>query len=278
MSIIAKAVLTRTKLSLGLIKKPVPARRGVVSRCSEKSLSRLAAYCDETDVSYKYMGTLTVGSKYSENPDDFRRGVAQFLQYFLAAQKKHSECNGQDSVCWFIEFQRRGAPHLHFFYTSRVPWALAAIKWANICHENGLCAESDEMERTGTRFERLRGGQTGMTRYARKYAAKRDQKIAPSWWQGRFWGVRGAKTRGCRHEASAELGSSQAVGLSGLGERMSRLELAVMRIPGVRRVAWKYGSGAVYWAPDTWPDEIVREFGVLAVRLAILASPYGAGD
>lgn len=278
MTIIAKAVLTRTKLSLGLIAKPVPARRGVVSRCSEKALSRLASYCDETDVPYKYMGTLTVGSQYSENPADFRRGVSQFLQFFLAAQRKQSECDGHDSICWFIEFQRRGAPHLHFFYTSKVPWGLAAIKWANICHQNNLCAESDEMEKTGTKFERLRGGQTGMTRYARKYAAKKDQKVAPSWWQGRFWGVRGAKSRGCRHEASAELGSSQEIGLSGLGERMSRLESAVMRIPGVRRVAWKYGSGSVYWSPDAWPDEIVREFGFLAVKLAILASPYGSGD
>jgi hypothetical protein len=96
---------------------------------------------------------------------------------------------------WWLEFQVRGAPHLHI-----VLWGpeLAALDmdafrvWASEAWSE-VVGHQDPHERekhlaAGTRVERMRRSDFG---YATKYASKMRQKAVPAGFQGvgRFWGT-----------------------------------------------------------------------------------------
>lgn len=96
------------------------------------------------------------------------------------------------SVCWFVEFQRNGRPHFHFFTDLWVPRDWLAQAWFEI-----VGSRDPKHLAAGTRIETLRAGRSGTISYARKYAAKLDQKTLPALLEnsgiGRWWGVVGAR-------------------------------------------------------------------------------------
>jgi hypothetical protein len=107
-------------------------------------------------------------------------------------------------------------------------------------------------------------------RYARKYARKREQKDVPDgYWPGRFWGVRGDRTRGsCQISASALSAAGSELGL--LWKRMKDLKEQGI----VRSIAWEYGAGEVYfWGEQA--DAVVVPLVERAFIEAVLAG--GAG-
>jgi hypothetical protein len=89
--------------------------------------------------------------------------------------------------CWFLEFQKRGAPHFHVFLNSRVKKGRIAERWYQIVGSEDLSHLV-----AGTRIELLRE-QHGASAYAAKYASKVEQKEPPEGFRdvGRFWGTFG---------------------------------------------------------------------------------------
>lgn len=244
---------SRWHLSLGRAKAGgrsgrVPGQR--VTAFSESSGRRMRRYLAECVADYKYMGTLTVAGTDYARADVFRRTVDTFLVGFLRLQERYCHLSKlkEQSIFWFVEFQSRGAPHLHFFYTTPIPWQVGADLWARACARVGLDGGRDNFDQTSTRFERLRSGIRGAASYAAKYAAKQDQKTAPSWWAGRFWGVRGCRARGSVH-VQARDSVMTAVGRKIIEDARLRVVEALaplVREGKVRCLAWEYGQGALW--------------------------------
>lgn len=190
-----------------------PGTRGSVQRFSDKSKARLVRYLADCRADYIFFGTLTVGHEYSLDGEVFKRAVDRFLSWFLRRERAQSSSPDQASICWFLEFQKRGAPHLHFFYTDFVPFREAAPKWVESLELSGA-SSTDGVAEAGTRFELLRAGRSGTISYARKYAVKQSQKEVPEGYQnvGRYWGVRGLSTVDSVHEElEFELGGREVL-------------------------------------------------------------------
>lgn len=216
-------------------------RRGTVERFSAGSKSRLTRYLSSALADYRYMGTLTLPGEWSRDGELFKRQLDRFFTWFMRQQKRRTEVGiDRDSICWFLEFQARGAPHVHFLYTSRVPWQDAARQWAEIIGDPSCW-------RTSTRFETVRHGRAGITSYARKYAGKTEQKVVPADYShpGRFWGVRGYKECGTCHVTSTGKEGGRA-----LHEEISRLLDDAVSSGLLRRVGWTRGEGFIYWPAD----------------------------
>ncbi len=98
------------------------------------------------------------------------------------------------SALWFLEFQARGAPHIHLMLfdcilsadTLRRLRGWLGRAWAAVvAHPDPV--ERAKHVRVGTRVEKMRSNHFG---YAVKYATKTEQKEVPSEFGsvGRFWG------------------------------------------------------------------------------------------
>jgi hypothetical protein len=99
------------------------------------------------------------------------------------------------AALWFLEFQSRGAPHVHIIIfdckmtreiiKSARSWVGRA--WSKIV-SNPNAHEADKHARVGTQVAKMKTGHFG---YASKYATKTEQKEVPEEFKavGRFWGV-----------------------------------------------------------------------------------------
>jgi hypothetical protein len=175
----------------------VPACRGRVRGFSDRSASRMARYLRCCEADYRTMLTLT----YPGSSDGWHRCKAHLrsfserLKRAIAARNRtvgHDDGRGAFSAFWFLEFQKRGAPHFHIFTTHDFDKEFIARCWYEIVGSN------DERHlAAGTRVERIRSGRNGTIAYARKYAAKREQKTLPTMFEsagiGRFFGVFGSR-------------------------------------------------------------------------------------
>lgn len=88
------------------------------------------------------------------------------------------------SVCWFLEFQDRGAPHFHLLCTGYMPHQAVATAWVRAT--GGLADLNAATNVVGV--------QEGHGAYALKaYGPKVKQKVVPDGFThvGRFWGVWG---------------------------------------------------------------------------------------
>lgn len=165
--------------------------RGVITEFSAGAAMRMGRYLRETVVDYKYMHTLTYPSEY---PCDGRL-VKEQLRRYLQEITRLAVANGRKHLVshfWFIEFQKRGAPHFHIFTTEFVDYELSASLWFNIVDSG-----DEKHLKAGVRVEKLYRGRTGCIKYAKKYAKKQEQKQIPANYEnvGKFWGVWGLKQR-----------------------------------------------------------------------------------
>lgn len=165
--------------------------RSEIVRFSAGAASRMGRYLREADAKYSYMHTLTYPGEY---PSDGRL-VKYQLKRYLQEVTRLADSNGRKRECshfWFIEFQKRGAPHFHIFTTEFVDFKICAKLWFDIVNSG----DSKHLK-AGVRVEKLIKGRKGMICYAKKYAIKQSQKEVPEIYQnvGRFWGVHGLKTR-----------------------------------------------------------------------------------
>lgn len=167
-------------------KRPKPGKRGQIMEFSEESRKRLAFVASNTDVSFQSMITLTYPADFPTSG----RKVKAHLQGFLLWLRNQF---GGVEYLWFLEFQKRGAPHFHILLdkqpahiSSTWPRFQAAV--ATTWYEIVGSGDRKHML-AGTRSERLRTPEGG-AHYAVKYAQKMRQKTVPALFEsvGRFYG------------------------------------------------------------------------------------------
>jgi len=187
-------------------------KRGRINQISRRSLNKLAFLVVNCDVKFYSLATLTYGVNYPLNGRTAKMHINKFITYMRRSF-------GEFEYFWFLEFQRRGAPHFHFVSTlpgpSRSGRELLASIWAGIIESQNLPYTAiekpygaknaltglftrDSVFRQHKRvqvWEALRS-QDGAARYATKYALKPKQKRVPEEYRdiGRAW----AASRGVR--------------------------------------------------------------------------------
>lgn len=170
----------------GLRTIPPEATRGKVKEFSKASRQKLAFVASNSPVTFRTMITLTYPAEWPHDGQRVKKDLRRFLTWM---QRVSLHCE----YLWFLEFQQRGAPHVHILTDYPLPRKRGdlksyrlhlARKWFEICdtgdHKHLLA---------GTSTERLRSAEGG-ARYAVKYAQKMRQKTVPEGYQdcGRFWG------------------------------------------------------------------------------------------
>lgn len=211
-SLSGRALVIHRSSTLPDALKRIRAKRGKVVRLSRRSLSRLAYLVTCSTAKFYSIVTLTFGPNYPING----KIVKSMLNKLLVYMKRHF---GDFDYYWFLEFQRRGAPHFHLVTSLIEPNRLGheqlAFLWAKICEPHNWWytpvkppygpkkADSDTFTQESTNrqhrrkrtWEALRS-EDGAARYAVKYATKTHQKSVPPAYRdvGRFWGIsHGAK-------------------------------------------------------------------------------------
>lgn len=174
-------------------------QREQVSEFSKRSRVRMLATLAMGRDEMKSLITLTYGVNY---PIDGR--VAKGNLNSLLSRFRYKF--GKRPYFWFMEFQRRGAPHYHILtdvlpFPERRKWL--GLRWANVIHrnENWTYSRLDDRQtyltHTSVRsfhshekaWEEIRA-RDGAIRYLSKYAYKPKQKEVPERYRncGRFWG------------------------------------------------------------------------------------------
>lgn len=158
--------------------------RETVTCLSRKSLQRMAFTVQNTEVNFASMVTLTYPAEYPENGKVIKVHLNRFLSWLRSRRA--------GDYVWFLEFQKRGAPHFHILVESDVTPMREDIskRWYK-----AVKSGDDKHLRAGTRTEKIRQAD-GARRYAAKYGAKKEQKTVPPRFSdvGRFWGAsRGVK-------------------------------------------------------------------------------------
>lgn len=161
-----------------------PGKRSKVKEFSEAARKRLAFTAANTQIDFTSMITLTYPRLYPQNGKLVKRDRKVFLQWLI------TRCEGC-SYLWFIEFQRRGAPHFHILFTERIGNAVSyrRFQWEVSSTWNRIVKGDIDHLKVGTRTERLRSPEGGR-HYAVKYAVKMKQKLVPAAYEnvGRFYG------------------------------------------------------------------------------------------
>lgn len=174
---------------------------------SRSSMTKLIMLAQATPIEFRSMITLTYPSVF---PSDGTIVKAD-LNYILTRMRKQVK---DFSYLWFLEFQNRGAPHIHILTSvdeiSPLMRASLLIGWVSRVYTSewfiGDCPIGDHSKVIGDMlkfnahqrvWELIRSPEGGR-RYVTKYAAKSIQKEVPVAYQnvGRFWGA----SRDCKPE------------------------------------------------------------------------------
>jgi len=155
--------------------------RGGVSVFSWRSRKRLAFVASNTDVMFTSMLTLTYPRQFPNDGDDVKRNLKAFRE---ALRRKVPGV----SMLWFLEFQRRGAPHIHIMLRG-VRVYKAMQHWVSETWYRIVDSGDARHLAAGTQLARVRT-QNGARNYCVKYAHKMRQKVVPPDYRnvGRFWG------------------------------------------------------------------------------------------
>lgn len=166
-----------------------PERKALAS-FSAVAGNRLRRYIDNYYDDFTGMVTLTYGT----NAPTDGRIVKGHLRAFFERLRRHAPLDAKleytswmeaHSAIWWVEYQERGAPHIHMLVTGWLEKMWVAKAWSEIT-DGDLYACS--------RVEALRSSESAGS-YAGKYAAKAEQHQVPPGFEncGRHWGRVGRK-------------------------------------------------------------------------------------
>ena len=171
---------TRVRFHPGNIDPPENCEREDITEFSRKSRQRLAFVASNTSIDFLSMITLTYPLLY---PGDGREVKKHLNKMLTRLRQRYTDFE----YLWFLEFQKRGAPHVHILASPRSDrksrlWLSQA--WYKIVGSSDV-----KHLKAGTQFVDVRRID-GAKRYAVKYAMKMRQKRVPSQVSnvGRFWG------------------------------------------------------------------------------------------
>jgi hypothetical protein len=168
------------------VKSGPHSTRGEIFEMSDDSLRRLAFLANNFDKDFRSMVTLTYPNEF---PTDGAIVKAHLGSMLRSLKRRLGE---PLTYVWFLEFQKRGAPHVHILLTVGLTNEEAPIlrswlsqRWYKIVRsgdENHLLA--------GTNWQNTRQAE-GLRHYVVKYAFKTYQKEVPEGFRhvGRFWGA-----------------------------------------------------------------------------------------
>lgn len=169
-------------------------KRGKVRRLSQRSLDRLAFLALNTAVQFLSIQTLTYGLNFPFDGARVKADLNLYLSY-IRGLRRADGC----SYIWFLEFQKRGAPHIHIlwsFLPDRFLRHRASMQWAILATKNVSRETIEERKKVyrvhmhNDSWEEVRS-KDGAAKYALKYATKPQQKEVPPRFRnvGRFWGA-----------------------------------------------------------------------------------------
>lgn len=152
-----------------------------ITEFSKRSRRNLAFVVSNTEVRFTRMITLTYPEEYPRDGKIVKRQLNSFLVWLRR--------KGIEEYLWFLEFQKRGAPHFHILISGecKIDRMEVSTKWFN------TVGSGDEKHYlAGTRIERGKKS-GGLHKYAIKYSQKLYQKNVPPDYEsvGRFWGCSG---------------------------------------------------------------------------------------
>ncbi len=173
--------------------------RGSIKELTEAACARLRARCFDLQAEGhipKLMLTLTYPGEWESCCPYGGRSVKR---HFAAMRKRLNRYMSRlglgFSALWFLEFQARGAPHIHLILWGdglesinlQVARRVVARAWAGVVDHQDSFERSKHLK-AGTRLEEMRSPHFG---YAVTYASKPKQKEVPEDFRsvGRFWGT-----------------------------------------------------------------------------------------
>jgi hypothetical protein len=185
--------------------RPSGGTRGAITGLSEDSARRMSLYFRNTPGLVSLL-TLTYPRDFPTDGKKVKRDLDVFRKWL---RREFPMLGG----CWFLEFQKRGAPHFHMFLNGYIcgsylraafgklvfdeegkpVWLtgkeLVARRWFEIVGSGDL----DHLK-AGIRLEKVRKPHAAAV-YAAKYSSKPEQKTVPVEYQnvGRFWGFMNLK-------------------------------------------------------------------------------------
>jgi hypothetical protein len=178
--------------------------RSEITTFSKASRRRLAFVASNTTIVFTTLITLTYPGSFPSDGNKVRRDRKAFLDWL------RREAPGCEYL-WFLEFQKRGAPHFHVLHD--YPWPttrreVTELRFRVDSTWYRIVGSGDPRHlAAGCRTEKLRSSRGG-AHYAVKYASKMRQKVVPPGYRnvGRFWG----HSRGVRPESQGTLKIDEA--------------------------------------------------------------------
>lgn len=154
-------------------------KRGEIDCFSDASRRRMLKVARAVTGQVTVMITLT----YADIPTDGKKCKKQLNKFLYELHDRGHE------YFWFMEFQGRGSVHFHIYTSKYIDKDDAKQIWNDIVYKKSWNYERVKHRHRGCFVEAIRKPHA-LAFYAGKYAAKRDQKIAPSFYKGlgRFWG------------------------------------------------------------------------------------------
>lgn len=229
------------------------SRRREIAGFSRKSGRRLVATARNVDGLSK-MITLTYPAVYPKDGAMVKRHWSAMRHWLIRRGVRG---------LWFLEFQKRGAPHYHIYVDRRIPKDKLKEAWNRIVR-----ADLDTGEhhmKMGARIETLRVPHA-LSVYALKYASKCDQKETPEEYRnvGRFWGTFG----GCEVVERVRVSGEAAGRLAQVARVVKRAAAAkrreLVRQGRARARAFRDNgiTGFTAWDVSNVVERYIREAGL----------------
>lgn len=252
-------------------------KRSFVSKFSESSRKRLLRFCSASVARFTTLLTLTIPHVEVSGP--IFKVMLDRVLVWLEAQAEASFPGQSWTALWVMEFQGRGAAHIHILLTHPIDKDRVREKWAALWKKRvmELCGQEifERMRAAACNVERLSQRHHALD-YVCRYAGKEEQKTIPSGLGGfgRWWGVRGDRSvelRDCLEVWPLPRDSGDRAGVL---DAFARSVMATVAELGrkVRCIRWSRGLG---WTilqrceDDLWSD-CVRVFQSVAAALGFV--------
>lgn len=188
----------KIKRKSNLSKKAPRGRKMHIEKLSQSSLSKLAFLGQNTPLKLKSMLTLSYGKIYPSDGYMVKASLNRFLTWLRGRYEKLG-------YIWFLEFQKRGVPHVHVLLDVPVceeDRKVVASRWLKSALDHCLTQRDYQawevadaalkmfkVHKHGKTWEAIRSD-NGARGYIAKYATKTHQKEVPKAFGsvGRFWG------------------------------------------------------------------------------------------
>ena len=207
-SVFRRDVKIRKRLPSGVVvgRNGTGGQRAQITEFSMQSRYRLLHTCKNCNADFASMITLTYPADFPSDGKTVKLHLEEFRRRLL---RKFPGILG----IWFLEFQRRGAPHFHILLSLKI-WELGPLverkrhlkklgtkifrtveslqDWASKAWFKIVGSGDEKHLRAGVAWEVIEE-EDGALRYAACHAAKPHQKKVPKDYSdvGRFWGVVG---------------------------------------------------------------------------------------